>query len=309
MRTKRIKVIVNPSARSGRAWKALQRAGAMAAGLEWVESRSAGHLTQLVREAQDEDLDALGLAGGDGTVTHALAGITGPNRVPIGLIPVGSGNDFAFNCGVPKTISEALRVLTHGTPRTVDLVNCGPTRRFCCVAGVGLDETALRIIYGSWLPRSKALNIYAALVALMTYAPPRVRLSWEGGSYEGEVMFAAVTNTTSYGGGFMVSPSARVDDGALDICIVKRTARLKLLANFPRILKGTHGGLEEVIMAKSNWVRIEADGAALPVPLDGELGMAQTPVELRCDPRGLTLLGPPALQLAASIREEVARVA
>jgi diacylglycerol kinase (ATP) len=274
MRTKRIKVIVNPSARSGR--------------------------TQLVREAQREDLHALGLAGGDGTVTHALAGITGRNRVPIGLIPVGSGNDFAFNCAIPKTIAGALEIITHGTPRSVDLARCGNTRRFCCVAGVGLDEMALRIIYGSWLPRSKALNIYAALRALVTYRPPRVRMTWEGGGYEGEVMFAAVTNTTSYGGGFMVTPGARVDDGALDICIVKRTGRLKLLASFPRILKGTHTELDEVIIARSSWVRIETDGP-LPVPLDGELGMAQTPVELRCDPGGLTLLGAPAREQGVAL--------
>ena len=166
---------------------------------------------------------------------------------------------------------------------------------------MGLDETALRIIYGSWLPRSKALNIYAALRALVTYRPPRVRMTWEGGGYEGEVMFAAVTNTTSYGGGFMVTPSARIDDGALDICIVKRTGRVRLISNFPRILKGTHGELDEVILARSNWVRIEADGPALPVPLDGELGMAMTPVELRCDPAGFTLLGAPRLQLARAI--------
>ncbi|MBS1153754.1 MAG: diacylglycerol kinase, catalytic region [Myxococcaceae bacterium] len=312
MQTKRIKIIVNPSARSGRAWKALRQASAPPPGvqLEWVESRGADHLTQLVRAAQDEDLHALGLAGGDGTVTHALAGIAGRNRVPIGLLPVGSGNDFAFNCSVPKAIAQALALLTHGTPRRVDLARCGATRRFCCVAGVGLDEMALRIIYGSWLPRSKGLNIYAALRALATYRPPRVRISWEGGGYEGEVMFAAVTNTTSYGGGFMVTPAARIDDGALDLCIVKRTGRVRLLTRFPRILKGTHTELDEVIIARSPWVRIEADGAALPVPLDGELGMAQTPVELRCDPGGLTLLGAPVLQLASGLEQQgVARVA
>lgn len=311
--TKRIRVIVNPSARSGRAWKALHRAGQLPDGvaLEWVESRSADHLSRLVRQAQDDDLHALGIAGGDGSVTHALAGLEGRNRVPIGILPVGSGNDFAINCGVPRSVEGALKLLTHGTPRTVDVARCGLNRRFCCVAGVGLDELALRIIYGSWLPRSKGLNIYAALRALMTYRPPRIRMAWEGGSYEGEVMFAAVTNTTSYGGGFMVTPAARVDDGALDVCIVKRTGRLKLLTHFPKILKGTHGALDEVILARSPWVRIEADGPALPVPLDGELGMAQTPVELRCDPKGLTLLGPPVLQLAATLPAdaEVARVA
>ncbi len=308
---KRIKVIVNPSARSGRAWKALRATSLAAQGvqLQWVESRSADHLSQLVREAQDEDLHALGIAGGDGSVTHALAGLQGRNRVPIGILPVGSGNDFALNCGVPKAVDAALAMLTHGTPRTVDVARCGPNRRFCCVAGVGLDETALRIIYGSWLPRSKALNVYAALRALMTYRPPAIRMSWEGGSFEGEVMFAAVTNTTSYGGGFMVTPAASIDDGVLNLCIVRRTSRLKLLAHFPRILKGTHGALDEVILAKSPWVRIEADGPALPVPLDGELGLAQTPVELRCDPKGLTLLGAPVLRVAPALPEGVARVA
>jgi diacylglycerol kinase (ATP) len=309
---KRVKVIVNPSARSGRAWKALRSTSLAAHGvqLQWVESRSADHLSTLVREAQDEDLHALGIAGGDGSVTHALAGLNGRNRVPIGILPVGSGNDFALNCGVPREVHGALEMLIHGTPRQVDVARIqGMNRRFCCVAGVGLDETALRIIYGSWLPRSKALNIYAALRALVTYRPPAIRMGWEGGSFEGEVMFAAVTNTTSYGGGFMVTPDARVDDGTLNLCIVKRTSRLKLLAHFPRILKGTHGVLDEVILAKSPWVRIENDGPALPVPLDGELGMAQTPVELRCDPKGLTLLGTPVLQLAPALPEGVARVA
>jgi diacylglycerol kinase (ATP) len=120
-----------------------------------------------------------------------------------------------------------------------------------------------------------------------------------------------VTNTRSYGGGFLVTPDALIDDGALDICIVKRTGRLRLISQFPRILKGTHGAMEEVILARSPWVRIEAEGAPMPVPLDGELGMAQTPVELHSDPGGLTLLLEPAttLGLPAGIQEEaIARV-
>jgi diacylglycerol kinase (ATP) len=123
-----------------------------------------------------------------------------------------------------------------------------------------------------------------------------VRLEWEGGGFEGEVMFAAVTNTRSYGGGFQVSPGARVDDGRLDVCIVRRTGRLRLIGRFPRILKGTHGGLPEVVMAQSPWVRVAAldpgDGGKLPVPLDAELGLAATPVELVCEPAALRVLVP-----------------
>jgi diacylglycerol kinase (ATP) len=298
---RRIKIIVNPGAGAGTALRRVARALKAPAGLhlEWVHSRSAGHLAELMHDAQGEDLDAIGIAGGDGTVNHALAGLeAGVNRVPIGVLPVGSGNDFALNCGVPSTVNEAVGVLLHGAPRSVDLGACsGDGRRFCCVAGVGLDELALRMIYASWLPRSKLLNIVAALRALAVYRPRRVRISWAGGTFEGEIMFAAIANTPSYGGGFVVAPAARVDDGCLDLCVVRRTPRLKLLASFPRILKGTHGDLDEVLLVRSPWVKVECDDA-LPVPLDGELELAQTPLHLRCERSALSLLLP---SLSASV--------
>lgn len=149
------------------------------------------------------------------------------------------------------------------------------------------------MIHGSWFPRSKALNILAALRALLIYRPQLVRITWQDGSFEGEVMFAAVTNTRSYGGGFHVSPSARVDDGLLNLCIVRRTGRLRLLSQFPRILNGTHDVMPEVTLAASPWVRLEGVNDALPVTLDGELPQATTPIELRCEPATLQVLVPP----------------
>lgn len=309
MRTRRrIKVIVNPGAGGGRALQRVVRALRPPAGVDlaWVQSRSAAHLGELMHAAQREELHAVGLAGGDGTVQHALCGLRGHNPVPIGLLPVGSGNDFAAACGVPRSVEAALDVLVNGAPRRVDLGACGDGRRFCCVAGVGLDELALRIIYGSWLPRSKALNVIAALRALAVYRPRRVRIAWDGGAFDGEIMFAAVTNTRSYGGGFLVTPRAEIDDGALDLCIVRRTGRLELLRSFPRILKGTHVELDEVVIARSRWVELESD-EALPVPLDGELGLAQTPLRLEADVGGLSVMAPRRLALVRE--QEVARVA
>lgn len=307
MRTRRIKVIVNPGAGAGRALQRVVRALRPEAGveLEWVQSRSAEHLGELMHAAQREELHAIGLAGGDGTVQHALAGLRdGWSPVPIGLLPVGSGNDFAAACGVPRSVEGALDVLVNGAPRRVDLGACGGGRRFCCVAGFGLDELALRIIYASWLPRSKALNVIAALRALAVYRPRRVRIAWEGGAFDGEIMFAAVTNTRSYGGGFLVTPGAEIDDGALDLCIVRRTGRVRLLRSFPRILKGTHVELDEVVIARSSWVEIESD-EPLPVPLDGELELAQTPLRLETDAGGLMVMAP----LALAQEREVALVA
>ena len=297
-RRARIRLIVNPSAHSGRAWKALARAGLVGnesgdTALEWVESRSPGHLGELVRAAQDDDLDVLALAGGDGTMTLALGALPARNRIPVAMLPVGSGNDFARDIGVPRSLTEAFAVLRGGVPRWVDVARVGPGGdRYCCVASVGLDEVALRIIHGSRLRRSRALNLYASLRALLAYRPRPVRVAWEGGTFEGEVMFVAVTNTRSYGGGFLISPAAKVDDGALDLCIVRRTGRLRLLRQFPRILRGTHGGQPEVVQATSPWVRIEGFDEQLPVSIDGELPQSLTPVELHCEPRVLQVLVP-----------------
>jgi len=295
---RRIRVIVNPTARSGRGARALKRSGILdsrhdGVSLELVESRSAEHLREVVRASQEENLDALGLAGGDGTVALALGALDRVNRVPIGILPLGSGNDFAAQIGVPANLPGALDVLLHGVVRKVDVACAAPGgARYCCVATVGLDEVALRFIHGSPFPRSKALNIVSVLRALAVYRPRPAKIEWEGGSFEGEIMFAAVTNTRSYGGGFKVTPSASIDDGALDLCIVRRTGRLRLIGQFPKVLAGTHGSMPEVVFARSPWVRIEGHPDQFPVALDGELPRLTTPVELRCQPGALRVLGP-----------------
>ncbi len=297
-RDRRIRILCNPSAHSGRARRALARAlsrrtPSPGERVEVIESRSAEHLRELTCAAQDADLDALGLAGGDGTVALALSALTGPNRVPIGVLPVGSGNDFARDIGVPHTLAGALSALAGGRRRWVDCARVSPGgARLCCVASLGLDELALTIVHGSRFPRSKALNLYASLRGLLAYTPRPLRVSWRGGTFEGEVMFAAVTNTKSYAGGFMVSPDARVDDGLLDLCIVKRSGRARLLFNFPRILTGTHGVLPEVVLATSPWVRIESPGEPFRFSLDGELPAQATPVEITSEPRAIEVLLP-----------------
>jgi diacylglycerol kinase (ATP) len=258
------------------------------------ESRSAVHFADLVRASLDDNFDALALAGGDGTVALALNAAPLRNRVPWAILPTGSGNDFAKDLGLGGA-ADALDALGTGSPRTVDAGTArfgDRVRRYCCVASVGLDTLALQFIHGSRWPRCKALNIGAALRALWQYRPRGVRIAWEGGAFEGEIMFAAVTNTRGYGGGFMVSPQARLQDGLLDLCIVRRTGRLRLLTQFPRILRGTHGAMPEVVQAQTPWVRIEGIEEELPVALDGDLPEATTPLELRCEPSSVNVMVP-----------------
>src|SRR5215510_5785864 len=117
--TRRVRIIVNPSARSGRARKALRQASRLAETqdalrLDWIESRSAEHLCELVQKSQDDALDGVAVGGGDGTVGLALGALEGLNRVPLGVLPLGSGNDFARDLGIPRRLSAALDVLALG---------------------------------------------------------------------------------------------------------------------------------------------------------------------------------------------------
>ncbi len=291
--TARVRLLVNPSARGGRGLRALRRR-LVVAGIdaEPCASRSPEHFAELVRAAVGEGCEAVALAGGDGTVALALNAAPDPGPVSWALLPTGSGNDFARDLGL-RDLAGAIGVLRSGVPAAVDVARASwgsHSRRYCCVASVGLDELALRLIHGSRWPRCKALNVVSVLRALGRYEPRRVRVLWPGGQFEGEVMFVAVTNTRGYGGGFLVSPAARIQDGLLDLCIVRRTGRLRLLADFPRILRGTHAGLPEFVQAQAPWVRIEGVGAELQVALDGELPEARTPVELRCEPGAVRML-------------------
>ena len=298
-RHRRIRIVVNPSARSGRGPRLLRDLAATlpsAAPLEWVVSRSAAHLRDLVAEADSAgpgEYEAVAVAGGDGSVRNALAALSRGNRIPLGVLPIGSGNDFAHDLGIPRDPVSALTLLTEGIPRPVDVGRVGAAgTRYCCVASVGLDEVALDVVHNSGLPRCKALNVAAALWALFTYRPRPLRITWQGGSFEDDVMFAAVTNTRGYGGGFLISPGASVTDGALDLCIVARSGRLSLLSKFAHILRGTHAGLPRVTIAQSPWVTIEDLSCETLAALDGELPDSATPLRVECEAGGLQVILP-----------------
>lgn len=289
---RRIKAILNPSARSGRARRALSDWAVAPDGtpVEWAVSESPAHLRRLVREAAHEGADALLLAGGDGTVALAVQALEGAPPIPLGLLPVGSGNDFARELGISRTTSP-WTLLERGVRRRVDVGRLEPGGvRFCCVASVGFDARALELIHGSSMPRSKLLNTTSALRALWSTPAAPVRVTWDGGAFEGPAMLVAATVTRGYGGGFLLSPGARVDDGLLDLCIIGDIGRARLVLEFRHIFAGTHGGRPGVTLAQSKWVKIEAPG--LPVCLDGELARHRTPVELVCEPGAVEVLTP-----------------
>lgn len=292
-----VRVVVNPASGAGRARaRALRlrpRLEAVFGPLEWRQSASAAHLEALVGEAACRGDERVLVAGGDGAVQGALQALVG-SETALGVLPVGTGNDFAASLGVPPD-ARAVDVLARGHVRAVD-VGEAAGHAFGCVLGVGMDSEALeRIGAARLLRRGKLLYALAALRTLVTWDPPRAWIRWGESSdecWEGRLVFAAVSNTATYAGGMRIAPGARTDDGALDVCIVEAAPWSRLVARFGRVRSGRHRGLAGVFHGRA--ARIElASERPLPVTLDGDLTDLTTPTVAEVRPAAVRVLGAP----------------
>ena len=262
-------------------------------------------------------VDAVLLLGGDGTL-HRHLGQLVDLGLPVLVVPWGSGNDFARAVGMRSVADAlaAWRNFVSGARnvRTVDLglitaLAANPegsdhlageagsgvaqnTRRkvrryFSCVAGVGLDgEIARR---ANRLPRwLRAHGGYALSLpgALAGFRSARMTLRRRSVDDEGtwqehrdqKTLLAAFANTPVYGGGMKVAPRALMDDGLLDVCLIRSVSRLRVMGLFPLVYSGRHLGLKEVEYFQSTGVRVETE-RALDVYADGEF-VCQTPAEI-----------------------------
>ena len=258
--------LVNPGARNGAARAALDRvrvlAGRLGAGL--VVSRRVGDLAEQARRAVQDSVERLLVVGGDGTMHHAVQGLSG-SATALGVIPMGSGNDLALALGTPRSLDEAVRHALSAPVRRIDLIRAGDVD---CVgyAGAGFDsEVAVRANQVQW-GRGRWIYPWSVLRTLMSFKPPFAKVVWDGGTFEGRAMFVDVTNLPSYGGGMRVAPSAQVDDGLVELLLVKELSRRAFLSIFPKVYKGQHVGHPAILLEPARRVEIEFDR---PVDLYG----------------------------------------
>lgn len=261
-----IRFLVNPGARQGAARAAVDRvrvlAGRLGAGL--VVSRRVGDLAEQARRAVEDGVERLLVAGGDGTLHHAVQGLAG-SATALGVIPMGTGNDLALALGTPRGLEEAVQHALRAPVRRIDLIRAGAT--FCVgYAGAGFDsEVAIRANQVKW-GRGRWIYPWAALRTLVSFRPPFAKVAWDGGTFEGRVMFVDTANLPTYGGGMRIAPSARIDDGLLDLLIVRKVPWLTFLSVFPKVYKGQHVGHPALLLETARRVEIEFD---LPVHLYG----------------------------------------
>ena len=294
-------IIVNPAAGRSRAERS---AGLLASAIEQkrepVEvslTAGPGDAEELARKAANAGATRIVACGGDGTVHEVVNGIKsatdGSDDVALGIISTGRCNDFSFALGLPRNSTEAIDYLVRSRVRTIDLGRIGD-RYFTTIATLGFDSEVSQYVADGSPPsflKGTPAYLYGAVVKLITYRSHWVSLKGDFGEFQGAVFLAATGNTSRYGGRMKVTPSASVDDGLLDVCLIRPVPRLEVLRMIPKTFRGRHVDHPAVSMYRTR--RLEIDSREpLWLWADGE-SITQTPATIEIVPGGLSVLVPP----------------
>lgn len=241
--------------------------------------------------------DAVLVAGGDGTMGAALAVVAGTG-IPLGLVPTGTGNDLARDLGVPVLDARAAAAaVIEGRRRSIDLARVrieGSERVYSTVFACGFDSRVNERANRMRWPRGPLRYTLAVLIEFVALRATRMRLTMESADgstriIDEELLVAAVGNTASYGGGIPICPGARIDDGLLEVTLVRRAGRLRLLGVLRRVYAGTHGASAFVEMHRVRAITLR--GAGLIGYADGER-VGPLPARIEAAPAAAVVLTP-----------------
>ncbi|RDU36158.1 diacylglycerol kinase family lipid kinase [Neobacillus piezotolerans] len=289
--------IVNPKAGNGKGravWKrAEQKLNTLHIPYRAFFTEYPGHAIELSRTAAglaDGEQAVVVAVGGDGTAHEVLNGLGAFATSGFGFIPAGSGNDFSRGFGIPADPMDALGLLLGIQERNPSSTDCGSlnlngkNHLFINSAGAGFDalvskkanESRLKGLFNR-LSLGKLVYVYILLKELASYNRTPLQVTIDGNVHSfKDAWFATVSNQPYYGGGMIISPCARPDDGELDITVVHRLSKAKLLLVFMSVFWGKHTSFEEVHMFKGKEIKIQTT-SPIHIHADGEyIGMANT---------------------------------
>ncbi|MFJ6932080.1 YegS/Rv2252/BmrU family lipid kinase [Streptomyces nigra] len=286
--------IVNPTAGGSAAAAALldvapplREAGA---DLETLYSRSLAHAQELARDAGERGRVVLAV-GGDGMAGGVGGALSGSDAL-LGLVPAGRGNDFARALGLPTDPAALAKVLLDAEPRAVDTIEVESAvhPRTVVLGSVyaGVDALANRHANNATLLRGAASYYAGGLRAVTTWRPARYRVTVDGREYLHIGYTVVAANSGYYGSGRRIAPDARVDDGLLDVVMIRQAPRRLFFALMNELKDGTHVNRPQVEILRGKEIRIAAD-RDVPYGADGEVD-ATLPVTVRVLPGALRVL-------------------
>lgn len=278
---RKVKIILNPVADMGNAYKVANDLRPIIreyGEAEWSGTVYPTHATELAEQAGQQGYDMVIAMGGDGTVHEVVNGLMhlpAERRPILGVVPVGSGNDFAHSIGVPMRSDHALAHALNGQPSPVDIGKMidenGRIEYFDNTVGVGFD--AVVTIRSHKLPVVRGFLMYLTAVIqtiLLNHKPAHMQIRADDQHWEQSTLMVTICNGPREGGGFMVAPEARNNDGLLNYVMIDKCSRLMMFRLIPEVMNGTHGRFDQVKMGTCQKFSLES---RLPVYIhaDGEI--------------------------------------
>jgi YegS/Rv2252/BmrU family lipid kinase len=245
---------------------------------DWSGTVYPTHAAELSRQAGEQGYEMVIAMGGDGTVHEVVNGlmqVPASSRPALGVVPVGSGNDFAHAVGVPMQSDQALRRALTGEPSPIDLGlltdEHGRREYFDNTLGIGFD--AVVTIRSHRLPVLRGFLKYLTAVIqtiLLNHDPALMKIEADGRQWEQSNLMLAMSNGPREGGGFLVAPDAKPDDGLLHYTMIKKVSRLMMFRLVPEVMKGTHGNFPQVTLGTCKRMAVSAD-RPMYIHADGEI--------------------------------------
>jgi YegS/Rv2252/BmrU family lipid kinase len=297
--------LVNPASANGstgRRWPELARRAA-ARGLtgEALLSERPGHLSELAREAVAGGATSLVVVGGDGTVHEVVDGLASTGAggdVELGVVPLGTGRDFARSLRIPKRLDDALDVVRDGRLRTVDIGRATYMRgdgeahaHFANFAGAGISGAiADRANRTTKAFGGRLSFIWATLAVFSRWQPTEMTVEIDGDRRQVLLLEALAMNGDYTAGGMWVAPEASLEDGTFDVVLIGNFSKAEFTTTFPKIYRGTHVSHAKVEIVRARELRVDAP-TPLPIVLDGEQP-GTTPVRFELLPGALRVRAP-----------------
>ena len=228
------------------------------------------HAEQLVKKAIDEGATDVVVMGGDGTLNEVLNGFKDFDKVNLGLIPCGTGNDFATAANIPEDIDKAIDIIVNGTPKYTDYMQFASGIRGFNIVGEGMDVDILKR-YEGLKKKSKVGYTKCLVYQLFHITPHDYKVTIDDKEYIfNKTVIADIANGTDYGGGIPICPVAKIDDGLLEFISIENIPLLKLIKVFLKLKKGKI--LEQDCTTRISGKKIKVECLdKVTVNVDGEL--------------------------------------
>jgi len=293
MEKRRYLLIVNPEAGSRSTLKALpdieKQFQSRGMDFEFHHTRERGHATELVKEVHGR-FDVIVSVGGDGTINEIINGMPDLNK-PMGIIPIGTGNDFARSCSIPiGDLNAAIDVLQAHEIKKLDVGEVNG-RRFINVMGLGFEGRANDI--GKMLPFLHGTPKYLIAIGgtYLTYRRMPLKIKFNDKVIEEKVFLMSIGNGWNVGGGLQLTPKAKLDDGVFDVGYLQNISRFRILQVFSKLYDGTIDTVPEVEMYQTKEISIESD-RPIPAHIDGEsFDPVQTSFKVHIIPAAQEIIG------------------